>query len=177
MLSTSTLNAGRRRVFDSVFAPATLEARPPFASGLDHDQIPIASFQSDVSSSTIKTDTFASPFEQATNTSLDPASWNRAWTTATAFLIVPDRGFTPVFESRQTDGSEVLKGWNRLSPPNKETADALSYLTAAAQHTNASKDLFEWYGDEIRRHFLTNFRDGLYQVRESIAFCDTLNRY
>ena len=168
MLSTVPLNAGRRRVFGSVFPPASLEARPPRASSFDHDQTPVASFQSAASTSTIKTESFAS-------TQINPAdreTWNQAWSLATAFLSVPDRGFAPIFECRETDGTEALKEWNRLRPPSKETAEALAYLTAAAQRAKGSpsmynaKDLFSWYGDEIRRHFLTNLRVGLYEVRD-----------
>ena len=172
MLSAATFNASRRRVFDSVFPPATLEARPPFASSLDHAQISIASFESDVTTSTLKLHSFPSSSEQTTSVSWDPASWDRAWSAATAFLTIPDRGFRPIFQSRKTDGGEILKDWDRLSSPSKETADALSYLIAVAQHTNASKNLFDWYGDEIRRHFLTNFRDGIYKVSEDATPCD-----
>ena len=171
MLSTVPLNAGRRRVFGSVFAPASLEARPPFASSLDHDQTPLASFQS---SSTVRTEphtqSFTSHHGHSTDVSLDPESWDQAWSAATAFLAVPDHGFAPIYQSRDTDGSEALKELNRLSPPSKETGEALAYLTAAAQQTSTAegvarpKNLFEWYGEEIRRHFLKNLREGLYVV-------------
>lgn len=164
MLPTVPLNAGRRRVFGSVFSPASLEARPPYSSTLDPDQTPFASFQSSASSSTIKTGsqaTFATaPEEQPA----DREAWDQAWSAATAFLSVPDLGFAPIYESSETDGSDALKQWNRLSPPSKETAEALTYLTAVARHANIQRDLFDWYADEIRRHFLTNLRSGLYEV-------------
>lgn len=172
-LTSVPLNAGRRRVFGSVFPPASLEARPPLTSTL-YDQNPPASFQSHASSSTIKTEqhsqSFTSPHEQSTDVSPDRESWDQAWTATTAFLSVPDRGFDPIYESRETDGSEALKKWNRLSPPSKETGEALAYLTTAAQQASTipgmavPKDLFDWYGEEIRRHFLTNLRGGLYEV-------------
>lgn len=176
MLSTVPLNTGRRRIFGSVFSPASLEARPPFASSFDHDQTPAASFQSNASSSTIKTGPQTTSFVSAQQEPpIDREAWDRAWSAATAFLSVPDRGFAPIYESRDTDGSEALKEWNRLSPPSKETGEALAYLTAAAQYADTSlgvagsKDLFSWYGDEIRRHFLTNLRTGLYEVWNAVT--------
>lgn len=165
MLSTVPLNAGRRRVFGSVFSPASLEARPPYASTFDHDQTPFASFQSSTSSSTVKTGSQATSFATAPQEPpADREAWDSAWSAATAFLSVPDLGFAPIYEFRETDGGEALKQWNRLSPPSKETGEALTYLTAVARHTNTPKDLFGWYTDEIRRHFLTNLQSGLYAV-------------
>lgn len=169
MISTVPLNASRRRVFGSVFSPASLQARPPTASGSDHDQTQLASFQS--TSSTVKTGSFASPQqERFAEAPHDRETWDQAWSTATAFLAVPDQGFAPIYDARETDGSEALKDWNRLTPPSKETAEALSYLTAAAQQgstaygATSSQSLIDWYGDEIRRHFLANLRSGLYEV-------------
>jgi anaphase-promoting complex subunit 2 len=172
MISSVPLNASRRRVFSSVFSPGSLQARPISATGSDHDQTQLASFQSTASSSTVKTGSFVSPQqERFTDAPRDQEKWDQAWSAATTFLAVPDQGFAPIYDARETDGSEALKDWNRLSPPSKETAEALSYLTAAAQQgttayggTN-SKDLIAWYGYEIRRHFLTNLRSGLYEVR------------
>ncbi|KAJ5627446.1 hypothetical protein N7528_004873 [Penicillium herquei] len=162
MMSSIPLNAGRRRVFGSVFSPASLEARPPFASSFDHDQTPIASFQS---SSTIRNDSF-DPFYETQGGSLDRQSSEQAWSAATAFLTIPDRGFALIFELRGTDGNEALKNWNRFTPPSKETGEALSYLAASAQQAQVfkQKDLFDWYGDEMRRHFLTNLRGGLCEL-------------
>lgn len=165
MMSTVPLNAGRRRVFGSVFSPASLEARPPFASSFGQAQAPYASFESTATSSTVKTGSQATSFVTAQEElSTDPEKWDQAWSAATAFLAVPDLGFAPIFEYRETDGSEVLKRWNRLSPPSKGTGEALSYLAAGIQQAHTSKDLFDWYGEEIRRHFLTNLRGGLTEV-------------
>ncbi|KAJ5721004.1 uncharacterized protein N7483_008938 [Penicillium malachiteum] len=162
MMSSIPLNAGRRRVFGSVFSPASLEARPPFASSFDHDQTPIASFQS---SSTIRNDSFE-PLYQTQGGSLDRQSCEQAWSAATAFLAIPDRGFALVFKLRGMDGNEALKNWDRLTPPSKEAGEALAYLAASAQQAQVfkQKDLFDWYGDEMRRHFLTNLRGGLCEL-------------
>lgn len=170
MLSTVPLNASRRRVFGSVFSPASLEARPPLAYSFEHDQTALASFQSTTSFATEKADSQSQPFVTTQDTLSDRETWDEAWSAATGFLAVPNLGFAPIYDARGTDGSEMLKKWNRLTPPSKETADALSYLAAAAQQTiipqagTGSRDLFSWYGDEIRRHFLTNLRAGLYEV-------------
>lgn len=108
--------------------------------------------------------------EQFPDAPRDREIWEQAWSAATAFLAVPNQGFAPIYDARQTDGSEALKDGNRLSPPSKETADALSYLAATIQQgstrygVTGSKSLIDWYGDEIRRHFLANLRSGLYEV-------------
>ncbi|KAJ5880387.1 uncharacterized protein N7473_011440 [Penicillium subrubescens] len=169
MISSVPLNASRRRVFGSVFSPASLQARPTSAPGSDHDQTQLASFQS--TSSTVKAGSFASPQqERFAEAPHDRETWDQAWSAATTFLAVPNQGFAPIYDARESDGSEALKDWNRLSPPSKETAEALSYLTASAQRGSAaygatsSKSLIDWYGDEIRRHFLANIRSGLYEL-------------
>ncbi|KAK5801071.1 hypothetical protein VI817_003283 [Penicillium citrinum] len=149
-------------------------SRPPLASSFDHDQAALASFQSTTSFATLKdsqTGSFYTALSQETpDTPSDRETWDHAWAAATAFLSIPDFGFDSIYEARGTDGSETLKEWNRLTPPSKETADALSYLAAATQYSGtsqggtASRDLFSWYGEEMRRHFLTNLREGLYEV-------------
>lgn len=160
MPSMNPLSAGRRRVFSSVFSPASLKAQPPLTSSSD-DQTPIASFHS---TSTVQSEFFGSVYQPSNNAS-DRQALDQAWSAAKAFLCVPDRGFAPIYEFRDTDGSELLKEWNRLSPPSKETGEALAYLTAAAQHRQSThKNLFDWYRDEIQRHFLKNLRTGLFKV-------------
>ncbi|KAJ6017065.1 hypothetical protein N7451_000444 [Penicillium sp. IBT 35674x] len=160
MSSTNPLSAGCRRVFGSVFSPASLEARPPLACSSD-EQTPIASFHS---TSTVQNESFGSIYQPSNNAS-DRQISDQAWAAAKAFLCVPDRGFAPIYKFRDTDGSELLKEWNRLSPPLKETEEALAYLTAAAQHRQSTqKDLFGWYRDEIQRHFLKNLRTELFQL-------------
>ena len=157
---TTPLSAGRRRVFGSVFSPASLEARPPLASSSD-EQTPITSFHS---TSTVQNESFGSVYQPSNNTS-DRDTADQAWSAAKAFLCVPDRGFAPIYDVRDTDGSKLLKEWNRLSPPSKETGEALAYLIAAAQHRQSTqKNLFDWYRDEIQRHFLKNLRTGLFEV-------------
>ena len=158
-LTAVPLNAGRRRVFGSVF-PATLQTSSLSEKTLN------ASFQSTDSSSTVKTD-FA-PIHPSVTSEADRETWDRAWAAATDFLSVPDRGFAPIYDARDTDGSEIIQEFARLSPPSKDTADALEYLVAAVpQAQDDSRNLFSWYGDEIRRHFLTNLRQGLHEVGDA----------
>jgi len=159
MTSTVPLNAGRRRVIGSVFSPASLEAHP-----LKPDsQTPIASFQSTDSSSTFKAESQSNSFAtiggSAGSPSADDDILDHAREAAKEFLSVPNLGFDPLYNYRDTDGSELLKEWNRLSPPSKDTAEALEYLMRTSPWA-----LFEWHGNDIRRHFLVNFRAGLSKV-------------
>lgn len=153
MISTAPLTVGRRRIFGSVFSPVLLDAHPPPHPTFDRDQTPKVT---------------PSHSHQSTEPRPDQETWNQAWHAVTAFLAVPDGGFAPIYNYRETDGSEILKQWNRLSPPAKDTAEALAFLTSSdAQNFRDDAvpwGLFSWYGDEIRRHFLTNLRTGLYEV-------------
>ncbi|KAF4767207.1 hypothetical protein N7455_011742 [Penicillium solitum] len=168
MLSTVPLNVGRRRVCGSVFSPASLEAHPPKStSDSQRERTPVASFEESVdSSSTFKADSQSTSF--ATIGGLTDAAspeedtLNQARQTAKEFLSVPNLGFDLLYNFRNTDGSQVLKEWNRLSPPSKETAEALEYLMRTSPWT-----LFEWYGNDIRRHFLVNLRTGLSKLLKS----------
>lgn len=154
MLSTVPLNAGRRRVFGSVFSPSP-------AHSLESD--PAASFESTASSSTVKADSQSNSFAtiggSTDSASADEDLLNHARAAATDFLAVPTLGFEPLYKYRETDGSELLTEWNRLAPPSKEAAEALEYLMRTSPWT-----LFEWYSNNIRRHFLINFRSGLTEV-------------
>lgn len=175
MLSTVPLTAGRRRVFGSVFSPASLEAQPPTLARFDREETPVASFQDSVVSSSTAKCSPTYPFSTSQNdplaeSRLDQETCDRAWPAATAFLAVPDRGFAALYDAREMDENEALKAWNRLSPPLGETAEALAYLTASGQHAKTLRGvvtpwaLVDWYCNEIRRHFLTNFRAGLREV-------------
>jgi anaphase-promoting complex subunit 2 len=163
MLATVPFHAARRRVFGSVFSPASLEAHPPKSTNLQHDQTPDASFESTDSSSTFKADSQATSFATiggSTDTaSPEEGTLNQARLAAKEFLSVPNLGFDLIYKFRNTDGSEVLKEWNRLSPPSKETAEALEHLMRTSPWS-----LFDWYGNDIRRHFLVNLRTGLTKV-------------
>ncbi|KAJ5343915.1 Cullin homology [Penicillium brevicompactum] len=157
MLSTVPLNAGRRRVFGSVFSPSP-------AHSLESD--PAASFESTASSSTVKADSQSNSFAtiggSTDSASADEDLLNHARAAATDFLAVPTLGFEPLYKYRETDGSELLTEWNRLAPPSKEAAEALEYLMRTSPWT-----LFEWYSNNIRRHFLINFRSGLTELLAS----------
>ncbi|CAG8051885.1 unnamed protein product [Penicillium olsonii] len=158
MLSTVPLNAGRRRVFGSVFSPSP-------AHSLKSDN-PVTSFESTDSSSTVKADSQSNSFATiggSTDTaSADEEILDHARAAAAEFLSVPNLGFELLYAYRDTDGSELLKEWDRLAPPSKECAEALGYLMRTSPWT-----LFEWYGNDIRRHFLMNFRSGLTKLLAS----------
>jgi anaphase-promoting complex subunit 2 len=165
MLSTVPLNVGRRRVFGSVFSPASLEGSAKSKSTPKHenDQTPTTSFHSSTgSTSTFKADSLPTSFATVggSTDSPDEETLEQARRAASEFLSVPNLGFQLLYDYRNSDGSEVLKQWNRLSPPSKETAEALECLVR-----NCPWTLFDGYGCDIRRHFLVNLRDGLSQVR------------
>lgn len=164
MLSTEPFIAARTRVFGSVFSPASLESHPPNStSNVRHDQTLVASLQSTDSSSTFKADSQSTSFATIGGltdvASPEEDTLDQARQAAKEFLSVPNLGFELLYKFRNHDGSEVLKEWNRLSPPSKETAEALEYLMRTCPWS-----LFDWYGNDIRRHFLVNFRTGLTKV-------------
>ncbi|KAF9885214.1 hypothetical protein FE257_000574 [Aspergillus nanangensis] len=98
----------------------------------------------------------------------DRATWDRAWLLATNFLSLPDAGFT-VAQFASTSDPELLHLSNRSRLPSKEVNDAFHYLAQSLRRAEqpAARNLFDWYGYEIRRHFLKNFRSGLYDLLNS----------
>ncbi|KAL4895135.1 anaphase-promoting complex subunit ApcB [Aspergillus ambiguus] len=99
-------------------------------------------------------------FEQ----SREQTTWERAWHLTTRFLSLPDAGFT-VAQFSRADDPKFLKLSNRHRKPSQEVRDALSCLTSSLSHAEPTpRNIFDWYGCEIRRHFLKNFRNGLYDL-------------
>ncbi|GAB1215292.1 hypothetical protein ATERTT37_004478 [Aspergillus terreus] len=94
----------------------------------------------------------------------EQAQWERAWRLATSFLSLPDTGFiAPQFA--HADDPQFLKLSNRHRRPSQEVRDAFHYLTLALSRGEPTpRNPFDWYSYEIRRHFLKNFRAGLYTV-------------
>ncbi|KAI9044114.1 anaphase promoting complex subunit 2 [Aspergillus affinis] len=91
----------------------------------------------------------------------DQPEWDASWRAATAFLSIPDNGF---FLASQISEDEFLRLANRHQTPSKEVSGALEYLSAQTQDDLAEtgrRSIIDWYGNEIRRHFLKNFREGL----------------
>ncbi|EPS32004.1 hypothetical protein PDE_06963 [Penicillium oxalicum 114-2] len=168
MMFSTPLNVGRRRVFSSVFSPASLETR---ASGpsVDRESTQNASFNPDSSFSTIRTGSFISPQQDKfTSSVLDQETWEQAWSLATDFLALPDEGFAAIYNARGcVEGTGKTARWNKS--PSQEAAEALSYLASsesskASSEPNGLHELVHWYGGEIRRHFLANIRHGLYEL-------------
>ena len=96
-----------------------------------------------------------SPAQKLTTVN-EVAEEDRAWQVATSFLAVPDKGFEVLDKKEQLDELEILEQWNRSDSLSKETADALALVVR--------RNLLGWYEDEVRRHFLRNFRAGLLEV-------------
>lgn len=170
MPPTSAITSSRKRVFDSVFAstPGTLHK-----ADSDH-----------VSAPAVAVDPLAAATAAAGKTRRQPHSdhddekeekeeretGDRAWNAATRFLAIPDRGLAGLGAFQEISEEKFLKRWNRFTVPDKKTADALAYLISReggggnAAATAGQGGIVNWYGREIRRHFLKNFRDGLHDV-------------
>ncbi|KAF7591640.1 hypothetical protein BBP40_001279 [Aspergillus hancockii] len=81
----------------------------------------------------------------------DQGRWDRAWSVATKFLAIPDRGFQRIED-------DVPKA------PGNDVTNALTYLTdseATIRGEGGKRSIFDWYGGEMRRHFLKNFKGEL----------------
>ncbi|KAI9376612.1 hypothetical protein BJX61DRAFT_538695 [Aspergillus egyptiacus] len=100
----------------------------------------------------------------------EKGAWTRAWRLATTFLSLPDRDLEPMVRYEEFGEEEFLKLWNRDKKPTKETRDALSYLIKNSGSDGGPKSVIDWYGSEIRLHFLRNFRKelhGLLHVKDA----------
>ncbi|PLB55735.1 anaphase-promoting complex subunit ApcB [Aspergillus steynii IBT 23096] len=125
---------GRRRVFASVFPPSSLDDFRPAPPATEPAPAP----------------------EQTT--------WDASWRAVTSFLGIPDNGF---FLASQISEEEFLRRANRHQTPSKEVMGALEYVTAQGRDELAEagrQSIIDWYGNEIRRHFLKNFREGLFAL-------------
>lgn len=112
-------------------------------------------------------DAFRAP--ATTEPAPDQPTWDASWRAATTFLAIPDNGF---FLATQLSEDELLRLSNRHQTPSKEVTGAMEYLIAQGRDGLAAKgrrSIIDWYGNEIRRHFLENFREGLFMV--GVAFC------
>lgn len=141
MTPDSSICVGRSHIFGSVFAPA-----PP------GDFIPGLAPRTRSS--------------QREGSIPENGKWDRAWRTATSFLSTPDGEFEQLVLHNEGSEGEFLKQWNRHKKPSKEIRDALSYLIKlsavdADRDDGEPKSIIDWYGSEIRRHFLRNFKDEL----------------
>ncbi|EFW22010.1 hypothetical protein D8B26_002105 [Coccidioides posadasii str. Silveira] len=160
MFPNVPISIGRKRVFDSVFPPAPLSAvspTPDITSALGYTQS--SSLQKRPSTPRSDPDTIP---EQVT--------WDRAWHTATAFLSIPDEKLSFSTKGRNDDDlddKDLIKRWSREQRPSQSILDALFYVISDSSVGKKLRaglkeyDLQAWYANEVRRHFLTNFRDTL----------------
>lgn len=74
------------------------------------------------------------------------------------------------FGDEDEDEDGFLRRLERDKPPTKETLNAFMYLLAPLERGEGLRvdkrrgNILVWYETEMRRHFLSNFRDGLIKV-------------
>lgn len=169
MFQNAAFAMNRKRVFDSVFSTTALKdiAPTPVATPALAYTAPGQPFGSvknpgDASRVPVTGNENSVRFEESTP---EVVIWDRAWHVATTFLSLPNRGFEIL--ATADDVTTLLQSHVAVS---QETSDALSYLLSSSsrersiQHHSQELDLIEWYGYEMRRHFLTNFRSGFVKV-------------
>ncbi|KAI5306860.1 hypothetical protein KEM56_006720 [Ascosphaera pollenicola] len=90
--------------------------------------------------------------------------WDRAWHTATAFLTFPDKELR--LKEDQGEPSKVSRRWLKR-PPSQAVLDSIKYIRSNSPHGRRlatladGNDLQLWFFNEVRRHFLVNFRPPL----------------
>lgn len=163
------LSIGRKRVFDSVFPPAPLSDISPTPVAT-----PLLGF-SGVGESFGGHHDSRNPYQPSSSDSEnvpEQVTWDRAWHNATAFLSLPDESFRPgqdIGNDDELDEERLLKQWTR-EPPSREILESVFYVEDPSSRGKVlragskGQDLKEWYINETRRHFLTNFRDPLVNV-------------
>lgn len=144
--TTSAITSSRKRVFDSVFATTTT----------------LGAAQK-TGNTVLSVDPLAGTGKKRQSKPDTEGNEDRAWHAATTFLAVPDRGLEELGAFEDVNEGEFLKRWNRHGAPGKKTADALAYLVSR-ESSGEQGGIINWYGREIRRHFLKNFRDGLHAL-------------
>ncbi|EER39261.1 anaphase-promoting complex subunit [Histoplasma capsulatum H143] len=175
MFQNIPLSISRKRVFDSVFLSAPLSRISP---------TPISS---PVQSLTRAGGTFSSDRNQRELENVpEQVTWDRAWHAATTFLSIPDEGFrNNGGDDDDDDGTRdedtLLKRWAK-GPPSQLVSESLFYVGAdsspgkALRQGSKEDDVKEWYLNEMRRHFLTNFRTFLVAGLKTRNQPDTLSK-
>lgn len=137
------------RVFAAVFPPATEFDTPT----------PI------IGSSSFG-ESFGSPFLPETSPGTEQIRWNRAWHTATAFLLLPNVHIT-VEQAREAE--EILRRtW--FQPFTPEVSHAVKYVVSedSAGHLlrkqQRKDNLLLWYEEMGTRHYLEYVRPSLLTV-------------
>ena len=184
MPPTSAITSSRKRVFDSVFAstPGTLhkaDSHHVSAPAVAVDPLAAATATATATATAAAAGkTRHQPHSDHDDEKEERETWDRAWDAATRFLAIPDRGLAGLGAFQEISEEKFLKRWNRFTVPDKKTADALAYLISRGEgggNVAASAGqggIINWYGREIRRHFLKNFRDGLHDVCFSPDFSE-----
>lgn len=183
MFKNASLAANRKRVFNSVFAPISLkEHAPPTSTGepaVPNRQPRSVGVQKERASSRREQPGQQTGGDRENRTNLESdkqssesASRDRAWHFATDFLRFADCSINELF-ALDHDSAELSSQQRRVA--SRETSQALAYLLSRSfRSTSQSQkwkeyDLIDWYGNEIRRHFLANFRASLVTVRSPLC--------
>lgn len=185
MFSTPGLSRSRKRVFDSVFPSASLKdiAPTPTATPLLGSTGPGQAFGFGIQTQPASQDraNLRSPGGhdfgelKAEDSAPEQVIWNRAWHTATSSLSFPDHGFQALTETALTENGSDER-WLPSNLGSREAQGAFTYLLSPSSQgrklrvDSKQDDLLEWYGNEIRRHFLTNFRTGFVKVLYMLFF-------
>lgn len=167
MLSNAPLFVGRKRVFNSVF-PHPQNASDGTSKSLPF-AYPTAPAVSDGHHRTLRTKEGQQQL-QVTEQSSEQATWDRAWQTATEYLSIGERAFSPGMTDDNVDDQTMLKRFSKGSP-SRFVSNSIFYVAADASPGKALRiglkqyDLQEWYMRQTRRHFLGNFRQWFIDVR------------
>ncbi|KAL3471902.1 hypothetical protein BJX99DRAFT_236574 [Aspergillus californicus] len=138
MAPDSSICAGRNRIFNSVFA-----------SPLDDLNSPPGLPLTTAADKSVSRKAASLP---------DNETWTRVWRLATKFLSLPDANLESLVRYDELGDESFLKLWNRDKQPSKDTRDAFRYLIRCSDPEGGMKSVIDWYGSEIRLHFLRNFR-------------------
>jgi anaphase-promoting complex subunit 2 len=162
----------RKRVFDSVFSPTSLKdiAPTPAATPVSTFTAPGQPFGSVATTAPQGQPSSSKSDVKIEESSPEQITWDRAWHAATTLLSIPDRGFEVLKAPGESHGAHSPSRLDPSSLPSREISDSLAYLLSPSSRGKALRaglkehDLVEWYGNEMRRHFLTNFRASFVQV-------------
>ncbi|SPB51493.1 unnamed protein product [Aspergillus niger] len=172
--TTTTIHTSRRRVFNSVLPSASLEDFPSAGLAIG----PTTSTLFPTFSSGAKTRDSSSQFRSSVTSDktdidepwMDQATLDRAWRVATTFLAIPDCGFDILYRYEDIGEAKFLRLTNRDKKPSREVIEAFEYLMKPftmgldVAEDMAQRNILDWYAYEMRRHFLKNFRGGLYKL-------------
>lgn len=170
-----TLQAGQKRVFDSVFPSSRLKdlrptpAATPLLGHANLGQSFGGGGGGDGGGFAISAGLTSSP--DASNVYPEKVVWDRAWHSGTSLLSLPGHDFVTGGQVKQHPSLKAFV--DRYDNPSSQSRESLAYLLTKEgtvgkedEDEDGRESIVEWYTDHVREHFLAHSKPALVRVSQ-----------